>query len=181
MIPMLWSPVIVAYDRNVELGISHQGSKRQLLYRSQISKLSSHEVKSTMKILSVVSITFDKKLGYGYLKEIVVGRADQKLYTFKEGDFSRLHLNDIKDMLLLVAQNKLFNLEGDVIVFFITALKMLTRSIIFTLEKDYEELGVVLLVMEYTDRQRTKTELALEQTQQGASYEVLVSIEGVEE
>ncbi|GKC52530.1 hypothetical protein Tco_1075275 [Tanacetum coccineum] len=57
-------------------------------------------------------------------------RADQKLYKFKEGDFSDLHLNDIEDMLLLIAQNKLFNLEGDVIVDFVTALKMFTQRII---------------------------------------------------
>ncbi|GKF00588.1 hypothetical protein Tco_0027511 [Tanacetum coccineum] len=59
-----------------------------------------------------------------------------------EGDFSRLHLNDIKDMLLLVAQNKLFNLEGDVIVYFITALKMLTRSIILKARVKDVQLGV---------------------------------------
>ncbi|GKE91959.1 hypothetical protein Tco_1573054 [Tanacetum coccineum] len=66
-----------------------------------------------MRIVSVVSVQVEKKEGYGYLKEIVVRRADQNLYKFKEGDFSDLLLNDIKDMLLLVAQNKLFNLDGD--------------------------------------------------------------------
>ncbi|GKA22982.1 hypothetical protein Tco_0708944 [Tanacetum coccineum] len=54
---------------------------------------------STGKPRSVTKI--EKKSGYGYLKEIVVRQADQKLYKFKEGDFSDLHLNDIKDMLLL--------------------------------------------------------------------------------
>ncbi|GJW32157.1 hypothetical protein Tco_0052189 [Tanacetum coccineum] len=47
------------------------------------------------------------KFGYGYLKEIVVRRANQKEYTFKEEDFPQIHLNDIKDMYLLYAQNKL--------------------------------------------------------------------------
>nr|GEW45478.1 hypothetical protein [Tanacetum cinerariifolium] len=65
-----------------------------------------------------------------FLEEIVVRRADQKLYKFKEGDFLDLHLNDIEDMLLFIAQNKLFNLEGDVIVDFVTALKVFTRRII---------------------------------------------------
>ncbi|GJT67449.1 hypothetical protein Tco_1018929 [Tanacetum coccineum] len=32
-----------------------------------------------------------------------------------EGDFPRLHLNDIEDMLLLVVQNRLNNLNGEVI------------------------------------------------------------------
>ncbi|GJS99488.1 hypothetical protein Tco_0820658 [Tanacetum coccineum] len=55
---------------------------------------------------------------------IVIRRADQKLNTFKEGDFPRHHLNDIEDMLLLHVQNKLFNLEGDAIVNLAVALRM---------------------------------------------------------
>ncbi|GKB91205.1 hypothetical protein Tco_0963477, partial [Tanacetum coccineum] len=94
MIPTLWSPIIISYDKDATLGISHW-------------------------------TTTSTRSGYGYLKEIIVRRAHQKLYKFKEGDFPNLHLNDIEDMLLLIAQNKLFNLDGDVIVDFVTALKML--------------------------------------------------------
>ncbi|GJV95064.1 hypothetical protein Tco_1546641 [Tanacetum coccineum] len=46
-----------------------------------------------------------RKHGYGYLKEIVVRRADNNLYIFKEGNFPRLCINEIEDMLLLVVQN----------------------------------------------------------------------------
>nr|GEX75621.1 hypothetical protein [Tanacetum cinerariifolium] len=60
-----------------------------------------------MMVLSI------KQFGYGYLKEIVVRRADQKEYVFKEADFPKLHLNDIEDMYLLYAQNKLHHLKGD--------------------------------------------------------------------
>ncbi|GKE71559.1 hypothetical protein Tco_1529631 [Tanacetum coccineum] len=63
-----------------------------------------------MRILSVVNVKINKKLGYGYLEEIVVRRSDKKLYTFKEGDFKNLHLNDIEDMLILHVQNRLSNL-----------------------------------------------------------------------
>ncbi|GKF10233.1 hypothetical protein Tco_0048159 [Tanacetum coccineum] len=70
---------------------------------------------------SVVNVLVEKRSGYGYLKGIMVRRADQKLYKIKEGDFSDLHLNGIEDMLLLIAQNKLFNLDGDVIMDFVTA------------------------------------------------------------
>ncbi|GKE57168.1 hypothetical protein Tco_1496353 [Tanacetum coccineum] len=95
-----------------------------------INKDSKHKVFSTMRILIVVNVMVEKRSGYGYLKEIVVRRADQKLYKFKEGDFSDLHLNDIEDMMLLIAQNKLFNLDDDVIIDFVTAPKMFTRGII---------------------------------------------------
>ncbi|GKD25725.1 hypothetical protein Tco_1231939 [Tanacetum coccineum] len=37
-------------------------------------------------------------------------RNDDKLYTFKEGDYKRLRLQDIEDMLLLLVQGKLTNL-----------------------------------------------------------------------
>ncbi|GKF33469.1 hypothetical protein Tco_0106669 [Tanacetum coccineum] len=51
----------------------------------------------------VIPAEVEKKQGYGYLKEFVVRRADQNLYKIKEGDFLDLHLNDIEDMLLLIA------------------------------------------------------------------------------
>ncbi|GJV30067.1 hypothetical protein Tco_1386515 [Tanacetum coccineum] len=57
-------------------------------------------------------------------------RADRKLYTFKEGDFPRLHLNDIKDMLLFHVQNKLYNLEGNDIVDLAVVLCMFTQSLV---------------------------------------------------
>ncbi|GKG50832.1 hypothetical protein Tco_0538956, partial [Tanacetum coccineum] len=83
-----------------------------------------------MKILSVVSVIVDKQFRYGHLKEIMVRRADQKLYKFMEGDFPNLHLNDIEDMMLLHVQNKLFNLEGDIIVDLAATLRMYTRRIV---------------------------------------------------
>ncbi|GKE85198.1 hypothetical protein Tco_1558940 [Tanacetum coccineum] len=44
---------------------------------------------------------------------IEVRRDDQQLYTFKEGDFKRLRLQVIEDMLLLLVQQKLTNLTID--------------------------------------------------------------------
>ncbi|GKF48001.1 hypothetical protein Tco_0141252, partial [Tanacetum coccineum] len=71
-----------------------------------------------------------RKHGYGYLKEIVVRRADNDLCTFKEGDFPRLHINDIEDMLLLVVQNWLTNLLGNDFSDFTIASRMFTRSLV---------------------------------------------------
>nr|GEU31901.1 hypothetical protein [Tanacetum cinerariifolium] len=70
------------------------------------------------------SVSVKKLHGYGHLEEIVLKRADQHLYKFKEGDFVDLHLNDIEDMLLLVVQHKLFHLNDSDIVDFIVALRM---------------------------------------------------------
>ncbi|GKE00295.1 hypothetical protein Tco_1388278 [Tanacetum coccineum] len=49
--------------------------------------------------------------GYKHLDWITVRRDDDKLHTFKEGDFKRLLLQDIEDILLLLVQDKLTNLN----------------------------------------------------------------------
>ncbi|GJV15036.1 hypothetical protein Tco_1360359 [Tanacetum coccineum] len=68
--------------------------------------------------------------GYKHLDWITVRRDDDKLYTFKEGDFKRLHLQDIKDMLTLLVQGKLTNLNVEDRLAFGVSLRMFTRSII---------------------------------------------------
>ncbi|GJX68270.1 hypothetical protein Tco_0303997 [Tanacetum coccineum] len=50
---------------------------------------------------------------YEYLEEIEVQRDNNKLYKFKEGNFPRLNLCDITNMLFLLVQQKLSNLEVD--------------------------------------------------------------------
>ncbi|GJS92857.1 hypothetical protein Tco_0799825 [Tanacetum coccineum] len=72
MVPNIWVPVKVAYDKHALWGISHWRNVEVM-----------------------------RKHGYGNLKEIVVRRADNDLYRFKEGDFPHLCINDIEDMLLL--------------------------------------------------------------------------------
>ncbi|GJZ31014.1 hypothetical protein Tco_0576061 [Tanacetum coccineum] len=132
----------VYHEDQSNSGIKHWGEKRQLCYRSQINKFSKHNVYSTQKILSVVSVSVKKLHGYGHLEEIVVRRADRQLYKFKEGDFVDLHLNDIKDMLLLAVQHKLFQLDGYDIVDFIVAFRMFTRSLIIKRRVEHLQLGV---------------------------------------
>ncbi|GJU18557.1 hypothetical protein Tco_1146523 [Tanacetum coccineum] len=107
-----------------------------------VRKFSKHNVYSTKSILGVKSVSVKKLNGYGHLEEITVKRSDQQLYKFKEGDFVDLHLNDIEDMLLLVVQHKLFHLDGSVIVDFIVALRMFTRSLILKRRVKDLQLGV---------------------------------------
>ncbi|GJV11854.1 hypothetical protein Tco_1353395 [Tanacetum coccineum] len=72
---------------------------------------------------SATKLGYDKDAAFR-IKHWVVRRADRQKYTFKEGDFVNLHLNDIEDMLLLVSQHKLFNLEGSDIVDLAVALRI---------------------------------------------------------
>nr|GFD15913.1 hypothetical protein [Tanacetum cinerariifolium] len=99
-------------------------------------------VYSTQKILSVVSLKVERLHGYGHLEEIVVKRADRQKYKFKEVDFVDLYLNDIKDMLLLDVQHRLFHFDEKDIVDFIVAVRMFTRSLIIKRYVKDLQLGV---------------------------------------
>ncbi|GKB36479.1 hypothetical protein Tco_0881421 [Tanacetum coccineum] len=129
MVPTLWSPIKVAYDKHATL---------------------------------VTNVNVNEWYGYGHLEEIEVRRAYQKLYKFMEGDFPRLHLNEIEDMLLLVvsvtrsSQNRR-DLPRDISLDRLEVLRYDTKGV--KVRK-----GIM----------QTKTELTLKQTQQGVSDEVLV-------
>nr|GEU72683.1 hypothetical protein [Tanacetum cinerariifolium] len=99
-------------------------------YRYARGLQSRHDVYSTKRILVVTRVKVMRKHGYGYLKEIIVRRANNDLYTFKEGDLLRLHINDIKDMLLIVVQNRLTNLLSDDVSNFAIKLRIFTRSLV---------------------------------------------------
>ncbi|GJV24262.1 hypothetical protein Tco_1376957 [Tanacetum coccineum] len=92
---------------------------------------SRHDVYSTKRILAVTQVEVMRKHGHGYLKEIVLRRANKDIYRFKEDDFPRLRINDIKGMLLFVVHNRLINLSGDDISDFAIASRMFTRRLVF--------------------------------------------------
>ncbi|GKE30303.1 hypothetical protein Tco_1445687 [Tanacetum coccineum] len=102
MVPNIWVPVKVAYDKHALWGISHWREQRKSFFGYAHGLQSTHDVYSTKRILAITQVEVMRKHGYRYLKEIVVRRANNNLYRFKEGDFPRLRINDIEDMLLLV-------------------------------------------------------------------------------
>ncbi|GKD63860.1 hypothetical protein Tco_1305968, partial [Tanacetum coccineum] len=160
MVPNIWSPVKVVYDKHAYW---------------------------------VTRLTIMKGYDYGHLDEIEVRREDQQLYTFKEGDFLRLRVQDIKDMLLLLFQQKLTNLTIDERYDLNVALRMFTDiSVIERRGKDLQisqnrrdlprdnPLDSVEVLRHDIKRSKsenkgivpTEMELVLEQTQQGTSHEV---------
>ncbi|GKA57924.1 hypothetical protein Tco_0757112 [Tanacetum coccineum] len=141
-VPNIWSPVKVAYDKYALWGISHWREQRKSFYAYARGMQSRGDVYSTKRILAVTHVKVMRKHGYGYLEEIVVRRADNALYRFKEGDFPRLRINDIEDMLLLVVQNWLTNLSGDDVADFAIALRMFTRSLVIQKRVEDLQLGV---------------------------------------
>ncbi|GKE48895.1 hypothetical protein Tco_1480153 [Tanacetum coccineum] len=142
MVPNIWRPIKVACDQYALWGISQWRDQRKSFYAYARGKKSRGDVYSTKHILAVTHVKVMRKHGYGYLEKIVVRRADNILYKFNEGDFPRLRINVIKDMLILVAHNRLTNLSGEDVVDFAIALKMFTRSLVIQKRVEDLQLGV---------------------------------------
>ncbi|GJY51734.1 hypothetical protein Tco_0442581 [Tanacetum coccineum] len=77
----------------------------------KVNMESARDVYSKHRILAVTNLKIVEWHNYKHLDWITVCRNEDKLYTFKEGDYNRLRLQDIKDMLLLLVQDKLINLN----------------------------------------------------------------------
>ncbi|GKF05427.1 hypothetical protein Tco_0036095 [Tanacetum coccineum] len=105
----MWSQVLVSYDKHALWGISHWGRKRKQFYGFVANRESARDV---------------------YSKHRIIRRDDDKLYKFKEGDFNRLCIQDIEDMLLLLIQGKLTNLTVEERLALNVSLRMLTRSVV---------------------------------------------------
>nr|GFB28873.1 hypothetical protein [Tanacetum cinerariifolium] len=97
---------------------------------------------SSSKYVTFTTKTKDAKwYDYEYLEEIVVRRDDNVLYKFKEGDFPRLNLCDIEDILLLLVQKKLSNLDVDDWYDLGVAFRMFTRCIVILHHVQDHQLG----------------------------------------
>nr|GFB26193.1 hypothetical protein [Tanacetum cinerariifolium] len=84
-----------------------------LFRRFAVNKESARDVYSKHRIIAVTELQIIKWHNYKHLDWITIRRDDDKLYKFKEGNFKRLRIQDIKDMLLLLVQGKLTNLTID--------------------------------------------------------------------
>nr|GEW40286.1 hypothetical protein [Tanacetum cinerariifolium] len=89
----------------------------------------------------ITRLKIKRKYDYSYLEEIEVRRDDQQIYTFKEGDFSRLHLQDIEEMLLFLTQQRLANLIVDERYDLNVAVHMFIRCIVIQRRVEDLQLG----------------------------------------
>ncbi|GJU41230.1 hypothetical protein Tco_1194187 [Tanacetum coccineum] len=112
----IWSQVIVNYDKFALWGISHWGKKRRQFYAFAATRESARDVYSKRRIIAVTK--------------------------FKEGDFHRLRIQDIEDMLLLLVQGKLTNLNVEEHLAFNVSLRMFTRSVVIQRRVEDLQLGV---------------------------------------
>ncbi|GKB52199.1 hypothetical protein Tco_0902952 [Tanacetum coccineum] len=120
----MWSQMIVKYDKFALWGISHWGKKRRQFYAFATSRESARDVYSKRRIIAVTKVEIVEWQNYKHLDWITVRRDDDVLYKFKEGDFHRLRIQDIEDMLLLLVQGKVTNLNVEERIAFNVSLRM---------------------------------------------------------
>nr|GEY47613.1 retrovirus-related Pol polyprotein from transposon TNT 1-94 [Tanacetum cinerariifolium] len=94
------------------------------------------------RIIVVTELKIVEWHSYKNLDWITVRRDDDKLYKFKEGDFKRLCIQGIEDILLLLVQGKLTNLTVKECFAFNVSLRMFTRSIVIRRRVEDLQLGV---------------------------------------
>nr|GEV77137.1 hypothetical protein [Tanacetum cinerariifolium] len=120
----------INYDKHAFWGVSHWGRKRQQFYGFAVNQESAFDVYSKRRIIAVTELKILEWHNYKHLDWISIRRDDDKIYKFKEGDFKRLCLQEIEDMLLLLVQGKLSKLIVEERFAFNVSLKMFTRSIV---------------------------------------------------
>nr|GFB30543.1 hypothetical protein [Tanacetum cinerariifolium] len=92
-----WTGSTLKVNRGLPLG-----RKRQQFYGFAVNRESARDVYSKRRIIDVTELKIVEWHSYKNLDWITMRRDDDKLYKFKEGDFKRLRIQDIKDMLLLL-------------------------------------------------------------------------------
>nr|GEU63633.1 hypothetical protein [Tanacetum cinerariifolium] len=98
----MWIEEPIGYDKHALWGVSYWGRKRQQFYGFTVNRESARDVYSKRRIIAITKLKIVESHSYKHLDWITIRRDDDKLYKFKEGDFKRLRIQDIKDMLLLL-------------------------------------------------------------------------------
>nr|GFA03361.1 hypothetical protein [Tanacetum cinerariifolium] len=138
----MWIQEPINYDRHALWGVSRWGRKRQKFYGFAVNQESALDVYSKRRIIAVTELKIMEWHDYKHLDWISVRRDDDKIYKFKEGDFKRLRIQYIEDMLLLLVQGKLSNLTVEEHFAFNVSIRMFTRSIVIQRRVEDLQLGV---------------------------------------
>nr|GEW48491.1 hypothetical protein [Tanacetum cinerariifolium] len=113
----MWIEEPIGHDTHALWGVSHWGRKRLQFYNFAVNRESARDVYSKRRIIAVTELKI-------------------------EGDFKRLRIQDIKDILLLLVQGKLTNLTVEERFAFNVFLRMFTRSIVNQRRVEDLQLGV---------------------------------------
>ncbi|GKC36754.1 hypothetical protein Tco_1049138, partial [Tanacetum coccineum] len=100
------------------------------------------EVRTHMRILSVIRIKVYSRYGYDYLSEIFLRRVDFQEHTIAKKDFKNLYPNDFEDLNLLLPQGHLDHLPGSDKLMLSTAVKLWTRNLVIRQRVENFQLGI---------------------------------------
>ncbi|GJZ21373.1 hypothetical protein Tco_0558412 [Tanacetum coccineum] len=139
----MWIDDVCTYDVSAKYGISHWWFTRQKFYIDRHESPSRRkEVRTHMRILSVVRIKAYSRYGYDYLSEIVLRRADHQEHKIAEKDFKNLYPSDFEDLNLLLLQGHLDHLSGSDKQMLSTAVKLWTRNLVIRQRVEDFQLGI---------------------------------------
>ncbi|GKA40609.1 hypothetical protein Tco_0733202 [Tanacetum coccineum] len=127
----MWIDDVCTYDVSEKYSISHWWFTQQKIYIDRHESSSRQkEVRTHMRILSVVKIKAYSRYGYDYLSEIVLRRADHQEQKIAEKDFKNLYPSDFEDLNFLLLQGHLDHLSGSDKWVLSTAVKLWTRNLV---------------------------------------------------
>nr|GEV04942.1 hypothetical protein [Tanacetum cinerariifolium] len=126
-IPERWIKEVCRYHFEALIGIHHWEEDKIDFFKVGMSAVTYRNIYSNLRIKSVVRIVVKKKWGYDFLKSIVVRRSNDKDYEFSYVGLPRISVNDVEDMYLLQAQDKLHHLPSEFMKDFNNALLCLSE------------------------------------------------------
>nr|GEZ20455.1 hypothetical protein [Tanacetum cinerariifolium] len=133
---------VIPFDHFINNDLKYlRGGASSRKYTTSVTKTNAADYRH-IKIIAITELKIIESHNYKHLDWITVRRDDDKLYKFKEGDFKRLRIQDIEDMLLLRVQGKLTNLTVEERFAFNVSLQMFTRSILIQRRVEDLQLGV---------------------------------------
>ncbi|GJX43933.1 hypothetical protein Tco_0260609 [Tanacetum coccineum] len=100
------------------------------------------DVRTHMRILSVVRIKTYSRYGYDYLSEIILRRSDFQEHTITEKDFKNLYPSDFEDLNLLLLHGHLDHLPGSDKRMLSTAIKLWTQNLVIRQRVEDFQLGI---------------------------------------
>ncbi|GJV44218.1 hypothetical protein Tco_1428754 [Tanacetum coccineum] len=139
----MWIDDVCTYDITAKYGISHWWFTRQKFYIDRHDSLSREkDVRTHMRILSVVRIKAYSRYGYDYLSKIVLRRADYQEHMIAKKDFKNMYPSDFEDLNLLLLQGHLDHLSGSDKRMLSTAVKLWTRNLVIRQRVEDFQLGI---------------------------------------
>ncbi|GKE19026.1 hypothetical protein Tco_1426603 [Tanacetum coccineum] len=127
----MWIDDVYTYDISAKYGISHWWFNQQKFYIERHDSPSRRkDVRTHMRILSVVRIKAYSRYRYDYLSEIVLRIADFQEHTIAKKDFKNMYPSNFEDLNLLLLKGHLDHLPRLNKQMISTAVKLWTRNLV---------------------------------------------------